>query len=94
MNPHALLSNKFFGGEFTSQRGRREGETGIRDRITACRKRVRRNRTMHKSASVRIQSDERFRELDSAPPESGQYTEEYAAVLAGRLVEEQEVGIT
>ncbi len=94
MNPHSLLSDEFFGNEFSTQRGRREGEAGLRDRVTACRKRVRLRRTMHKSATVRNQSDEIFSEPESAPSQSGQYTEEYAAALAGRLVEEQEVGIT
>jgi hypothetical protein len=93
MNPHSL-SDEFFGSELTSQRGKREGETGIRARITACRKRVRLNRSMHQLAAGGNQSDEILPELNSAPSQSGQYTEEYAAVLAGRLVEEHEVGTT
>jgi hypothetical protein len=94
MNPHSLLSDEFFVIGFNTHRGRREGEPGLRDRVTACRKRVRLHRTMHKSTRVRNQSDEVFSEPDSAPSQARQYTEEYSAAVAGRLVEEQEVGIT
>ena len=94
MNPHSLLSDEFFGIGFNSHRGRREGEPGLRDRVTACRKRVRLNRTKHKSTRVRNQPDEIFSEPDSAPPQARQYTEEYRSAVVGRLVEEQEVGIT
>jgi hypothetical protein len=94
MNPHSLLSDEFFGIGFTAHSGRREGEPGLRDRVTACRKRVRLNRSMHKSTRVRNQSDELFSEADSAPSQARQYTEEYSPAVAGRLVEEQEVGIT
>jgi hypothetical protein len=94
MNPHSLLSDEIFGIGLSPQRGRRAGDPGLRDRVTACRKRVRLNRTMHKSASVRNQSDEVFPEPDSAPSQAQQYTEEYSAAVVVRLVEEQEVGIT
>ncbi|HYJ87891.1 MAG TPA: hypothetical protein VEW46_17635 [Pyrinomonadaceae bacterium] len=94
MNPHSLLSDEFFGVGFNTHRARREAEPGLRDRVTACRKRARLHRTMQKSTRVCNQSDEVFSEPDSAPSQPRQYTEEYSAVVAGRLVEEQEVGIT
>jgi hypothetical protein len=94
MNPHSLLSDEFFGIGFNTHRGRREGAPGLRDRVTACRKRLRLHRTMHKSTRILNQSDKLFSEPDSAPSQARQYTEEYSAVVAVRLVEEQEVGIT
>ena len=94
MNPHSLLSDEFFGFGFNTHRGRREGGTGLKDRVTACRKRVRLYRTTHKSTTGCHQADETFSEPDSAPSQPRPYTEEYSVVVAGRLVEEQEVGIT
>ena len=92
MNPHSLLSDEFFGIGFNTHRARRDGEPGLKDRVTACRKRARLHRTMQKSTGVRNQS-EVFSEPDSAASQAHQYTEEYSAAIA-RLVEEQEVGIT
>jgi hypothetical protein len=94
MNPHSLLSDEFFGIGLNTHRGRREGAPGLRDRVTACRKRLRLHRTTHKPTTTRNQSDELILEPDSAPSQARQYTEEYSAVVAGRLGEEQEVGIT
>ena len=93
MNPHSLLSDEIFAIEL-SQRSRRSPDPGLRDRVTACRKRVRHNRTTHKPVTVCNQSDEIIPEPDSAPSQSHQYTEEYSPGVGGRLVEEQEVGIT
>ena len=94
MNPHSLLSDEFFGIGFNTQRSRREGTAGLKDRVTACRKRVRLNRSIHTSTRVGNQSEEIFPEPDSASSQTRQYTEEHSAAVAGRLVEEQEVGIT
>ena len=94
MNPDSLLSDEFFGIGFNTYRGRREGEPGLRDRVTECRRRARLNRTMHKSTTVRNKAEEIFSEPDSAPSQARPYTEEYSVVVAGRLIEEQEVGIT
>jgi hypothetical protein len=94
MNPHSLLSDEFFGIGINTHRGRREGEPGLKDRVTACRKRVRLSRTLHKSTPVRNRADEILSQPDSAPSRARRYTEEYSVVAAERLVEEQEVGIT
>ena len=93
MIPHSLLSDEIFANEL-SQRGCRAGDPGLRERVTACRKRVRLNRTMHKPATACNQSDEIIPEPDSAASQSRQYTEEYSPAVDGKLVEEQEAGIT
>lgn len=94
MIPHSLLSDEIFGKKLPRQRRCRAGDHGLRERVTACRKRVRRNRAMHKSARVRNQSDEIFPEADSVMSQSRRYTQEYSPAVAERLVMAQEVGIT
>jgi hypothetical protein len=94
MIPHSLLGDEIFGKKLPRQRCCRAEDRGLRERVTACRKRVRRNRAMHKSARVRNQSDEIFSEADSAMSRSRRYTQEYSLAVGERLVVEQEVGIT
>lgn len=65
---------------------------GIRERVTACRKRVRNSRAKHKAISARNQSEEGISEPDSAAFQSGRYTDDYS--IGQRLVVEQEAGIT
>lgn len=77
MIPHSRLSDEIF---------------GVRQRVTACRKRVRLSRTRHKPDLARNLSDQIFPEPDSAAPQSGRYTDKHSS--AERLVEEHEVGIT
>lgn len=93
MIPHSL-SDEIFGKKLPRPRSCRAGENELRERVTACRKRLRRHRAMHKSAGVRNQSDEVFTEADSAMSQSRRYTQEYSPAVAERLVVEQEVGIT
>lgn len=77
MNPHSCLSDEIF---------------GLRERVTACRKRMRQSRAMHKPAGARNQAQQIFSDPDSATAQAGRYTEDY--LIVERLVEEQEVGIT
>lgn len=77
MIPHSRLSDEIF---------------GIRQRVTACRKRVRRSRTRHTSDIAPNLANEIFPEPDSAASQSGRYTDKHLSVE--RLIEEHEVGIT
>jgi hypothetical protein len=77
MIPHSRLSDEIF---------------GLRERVSACRKRVRLSRTKHKPITARNQSEGAFPEADSAAFQPGRYTEDYS--IAQGLVGEQEVGIT
>ena len=79
MIPHSLPGDEALGND-------------LRNRVTACRKRVRRNRVMQKSNPVRNRSERILRQPISAPLKAGRYTEEYE--IAVSTVEEHEVGIT
>jgi hypothetical protein len=76
MIPHRLLSNEIAG-------------SGLRDRVTACRKRLRENRVMLKAHAANT-VDELFPEarLNCSPAQDVERSE---ALLQ---IEEQEVGIT
>lgn len=65
---------------------------GLRERVSACRKRVRLNRAKHKPISANNQCQQVISEPDSAPFQSARYTEDYPIALG--FVGEQEVGIT
>ena len=81
MIPHSTLSDEIFGNE-------------LRDRVTTCRKRVRRNRATNKKTGVRHQSAEITAESDSDVSQLRQYTKEYTELVVANVVEKQEVGIT
>lgn len=65
---------------------------GLRARVTACRKRVRNSRAKQKTVLARNQSEEGIPGQDSAPFQSGRYTDDCS--IARSLVVEAEVGIT
>ena len=65
---------------------------GLRARVTACRKRVRNSRAKQKAILARNQAEEGISGPDSAPFQSGRYTDDYS--IARSLVVEPEVGIT
>lgn len=65
---------------------------GLRARVTACRKRVRSCRARQKEILARNQSENGIPGQDSAPFQSGRYTDDYS--IARSLVVEPEVGIT
>jgi hypothetical protein len=96
MIPHRMLSNEVSG-------------SGLRQRVTACRKRARVNRVSHRQAQSLNEASELFPETDStvricathvdatpAPPvrPARAHYEEREDNAAARLTEEQEVGIT
>lgn len=67
--------------------GNEISDSGLKDRVTACRKRLRVNRATHKPHTPN-EADELFSE--TAPAQSGELEESGTLLLTG----EQEVGIT
>ncbi len=78
MIPHRMLSNEI-------------GSNGLRERVTACRKRLRVNRVTHKQPHALNEATELFPELSNRPELAGTDSSENEAL---RLTEGQEVGIT
>jgi hypothetical protein len=76
MIPHSKLSDESFNVE-------------LKNRVTACRRRLRQRRSTYKSKEFRNPNAEIFADTGSAS-----FTEDFSAGNAGRTVEEQEVGIT
>ena len=76
MIPHRMLSSEIYG-------------SGLKDRVTACRKRLRVSRTRNKSLAVHDEDEELFPVSTSVF--SFEDCNDSEALL---LVEEQEVGIT
>ena len=79
MIPHSRFSDEIF-------------ENELRNRVSDCRKRVRRNRAMQKLAPDRNLSERILPEPVSAGFESDSYTDQFE--VGERSVEEQEVRIT
>lgn len=90
MIPHRMLSNEI-------------GCSGLRERVTACRKRLRENRVTHKQPNALNGASELSPEVvtefqvsprSSSEPARTELNENDASRLTGRLTEGQEVGIT
>jgi hypothetical protein len=81
MIPHRVFSHEISG-------------SGLRERVTACRKRLRVNRAAQKPHALN-ESDELFPEATSSVSEFHNYSPGYPAKNNGMvlLTEEQEVGI-
>ena len=77
MIPHRMLSNELAG-------------SGLRNRVTACRKRLRENRVMLKAHASRT-DEELFPEAHTRGSFEDEQRKETRALLQ---IEEQEVGIT
>ena len=78
MIPHRVLSNEI-------------GSNGLKERVTACRKRLRVNRVTHKQPHALNEAIELFPEKGSQPDPARNVLSENEAL---RLTEGQEVGIT
>ena len=65
----------------------------LKNRVAACRKRMRLHRSMHKSKDFRNPPAEIFADTDTASSQPRQYTEGYSAAV-GAIIGESEVGIT
>lgn len=66
----------------------------LKNRVAACRKRMRLHRSMHKSKDFRNPPADIFADTDTASSQTRQYTEDYSASIGGVIVGESEVGIT
>jgi hypothetical protein len=90
MIPHRMLSNEI-------------GSNGLRERVTACRKRLRVSRVTHKQPHALNEASELFPEVvpesqlragSHSEPARNELNENEASRLTGRSTEGQEVGIT